>query len=66
MVHDFVSKLECCASGVNQAYFGGGTKLTVLGKKYHLTNQLQLLFDVIHFSFGYLCKEGRVCSWQIF
>ncbi len=29
----FVSALVCCDTGLGQAYFGNGTKLTVLGKK---------------------------------
>lgn len=37
---NFISELVCCATGAGQAYFGGGTKLTVLGKKYNVINQL--------------------------
>lgn len=32
----------CCVSGGNQAYFGGGTRLTVLGKKYHFISLADL------------------------
>jgi len=31
----FVSAHVCCDTGAGQAYFGNGTKLTVLGKKHH-------------------------------
>ncbi|KAF5887606.1 T-cell receptor beta 2 [Clarias magur] len=37
MASDFFSELVCCASGVNQAHFGGGTKLTVLDKDIKIT-----------------------------
>lgn len=34
MIDDFIGEPVHCASGSREAYFGGGTKLTVLGKEY--------------------------------
>lgn len=52
-IDDLISEFVHCASGNREAYFGGGTKLTVLGKKYYVDYDKHWVLE----TFSVLCKK---------